>query len=511
MSAREGSSGSTRIRAILRRLGLLLSGALVVLLAVAVVGAAAWRPAATPAAIVASPISVGSGATSWVCAPAPALPTAGAGADIEYDPDLGTGGGRIATIVELTAIAPADPPSMLVGPLGEEGAEAGTSGSLATSSQPDVADPVTAVVEPTTDGVPLVAGVSVARADSGDLRGLSAATCQQPVTNAYLVGGATELGSSTRLVLANPGDTAASVTLSGWGATGPLTVAGAPIVVPAGGVRAVLLETISLESRLAVRIDVEGGRVVPTLQDSSLDGLIPSGTETIGVAADPATSITVPGVDLREDDGASAALRLVNPGDGPATVSVELLGAEGAEPLEGATDSVIEAGTVVDISLAGVSAGEYAVRVTSDEPVTGAVRMARTGTAGEDDPDTPPVDVAWLPAVGAVERGALPIPTQLVGTATVTVTNPGDAPSVVAVTAYSDAGEILAESTVELAAAVTAVVEIPDGTAAVTLEGDSILASALLSSSADDGPLIAASPVVGDPDVEQSVVVRVGS
>src|SRR5690606_40144427 len=84
---------------------------------------------------------------------------------------------------------------------------------------------------------------------------------------------------------------------------------------------------------------------------------------------------------------------------------------DGAAQLEGAVGSVVEPGTVVDISLAGVPSGSYGLRVTSDEPVTGAVRTVRTGTAGEDDPDTPPVDVAWTPATQPADRGVVPIPT----------------------------------------------------------------------------------------------------
>lgn len=499
---------TTRVRAVLRRVGLAVSGLLVVALTAGVVAAASLQapPEATVREV--EPQTVSSGATTWVCAPAPLLLTEGAGEDLEYDPDLDTGGGQISTRVELTAIGTGEAPQMSVGVLGGDAAGSDTAGVVATTSQPDVRAPFVGVVEPIGDAVPLVAGLSVARADSGDLRGLSVTGCQQPVTGAVLVGGSTELGSSARLVLSNPGDTAATVTLSGWGATGPLPEV-APIVVPAGGVRELLLETISLEPRIAIRLDVDGGRVVPTLQDTALDGFIPAGTEIVGPTADPTTELTVAGVDLTSAEGAAAALRLVNPGETAAAVTVEMLGPEGAFVLEGAQDSVIEPGTVADISLAGVPDGQYGLRVTSDVPVTGAVRLARTGTAGEDDPDTPPVDVAWLPASAPVDRGVLPIPTKLVDSVRLTVTNPGEAAIDVAVTGYDAAGEVVGESSIPLEAGQTQLVDAPEGAIAVVLEGDGLVGSLLLTADAADGPLVSASPIVADPYTEQSVAVRV--
>lgn len=501
---------SARVRAVLRRIGLLLSGVLVVALAGGVVAVASVQGQPEPTTIEVPRLSVGSGATSWVCAPVPTLPTAAAGEDLEYDPDLGTGAGQIGTITDVTAIGAAGRPVMTAGPIGEERTDVGGSGVVASLSQPDVAAPLVAVVEPEASGVPLVGGVSIARADVGDLRGLVASTCQQPVTSAVLVGGSTELGSSARLVLSNPGDTAATVTLTAWGATGPLSDP-PTLVVPAGGVRAVLLETVSLEPRIAVQIDAEGGRVVPVIQDSALNGLIAAGTEIVGPTADPTTELLVAGVTLSDAAGATASLRLVNPGDVAATVTVEMLGPDGPTQLEGAVDSVVEPGTVVDISLAGPANGTYGVRVTSDEPVTGAVRMARTGTAGEDDPDTPPVDIAWLPASVPVDRGVVPIPTDLVDRTAVTVTNPASSAVDVSVLAYDAGGRVVDEASVAVAPGATSPIEVPEGALVLVVEGPQVVAAAVVASDAADGTLVATYPMVADAYAERSVAVRVRS
>lgn len=504
---------SSRVTAALRRVGLVLTAVLVVALTVGVAAVARWLPDAATEDVAVAQQEVGVGPTTWVCPPAPVLPTAAAGEDLEYDAELGTGGGTVATLVDLRALDPdGAAPALTAAAIGADAGDAdegGTAGALTSLSLPGADETVVGVVEPTADGaVPLVGGLGIARADEGDIRGLTAATCQQPVTTALLVAGSTELGSSARLVLTNPGETAASVSLTAWGATGRLSEV-APVVVPAGDVREVLLQTLSLEPRLAIRIDVEGGRVVPTIQDSALDGLVPAGTEMIGTTADPTTLLALGPVSISDAPGASALLRLVNPGDQPATVAVEMLGPDGAEVLEGAESSVVEPGTVVDISLAGVPNDQYGVRVTSDQPVTGAIRIARTGTAGEDDPDTPPVDVAWLPAAAPLQRGVIPLPSDLVDSVAIGLTNPGGEDIEVAVAGYDIDGQVVLEDAVDLPAGAAAPVEVPDDVVALVLAGEGVLASQTLVAQAADGPLVAMASLVPDPYIEQSVAVRV--
>src|SRR5690606_32251452 len=126
---------------VLRRVGLALSGLLVLALTVGMGLAATLVGPPESREVEVEALNVGAGATTWVCAPVPTLPTAAAGEDVEYDPDLGTGGGAVATLSELTAVGSTDAPVMTVGPIGQEAGDAGTVGSLATISQPDVTDP----------------------------------------------------------------------------------------------------------------------------------------------------------------------------------------------------------------------------------------------------------------------------------------------------------------------------------------------------------------------------------
>lgn len=505
--------GGWSVRRALRGVGLVVSGAAVLALALAVTAAATWWSPSAARFVEAVPQVVGAGATTWVCPPRAQL-TDGDEAPDDADPDLGSGAATAPTSSELVAVGADAAPEVTSGPLGEQGSEAGTAGTLTQVTQAETEEPLVAVVAPTAAGVPLVAGAAVSRADSGDLRGLAASSCRQPAATSVLVGGVTELGASARLELVNPGETPATVRISGWGATGPLPET-TPVVVPAGQARSVLLETISLEPRLAIRVDADGGRVVATIGERRLDGLVPAGSETIGATADPATTLTVGPVPL-DDAGVGggeqpARLRLVNPGADPATVAVELLGPDGPVALEGSEGTVVEAGTVSDVSLSGVPAGSYTVRVTSDEPVAGSVELARSGEAGEDDPDTPPVDVASLPATVPTARGLLLVPDQLVDQVGLRVTNASPDADEIAARAYDADGEMTELDTLSVPAGSTAALEVPDGTVAVELTGTAVLASATLVADAPDGPLVSMLPLTPDPFVEQSVPVRVSS
>ncbi|MFV0425928.1 MAG: DUF5719 family protein [Beutenbergiaceae bacterium] len=494
------------VPSLLRRAGLVVSGAIVVALTAATVWVADSEPGPTPGTQAIPTYTVTAPTTSWVCAPAPTLPTVTAGSDIDYDPELGTGGGQVATAVELMAWSASSQPQLRFGSVAEQDLVDATTSTFARAAVVDISEPAVGVVSSEAGDVPLVAGLSLARAESGDLRALAVSTCQRPVTSAILVGGSTTLGASSRLILTNPGQTVATVALTGWSGTGPMPQI-APIVVPAGATRTLLLETISLEQRLAIRLDISGGSIAAFLQDSSLDGLVAAGTEMLSVAADPATTITLAPAPLRTD--ANAVLRLVNPQEDAATVSVDLLGAEGPQPLDGAQDFIIEPGAVVDVSLAGVPDGDYGLRVRGDVPITGAIRLTRAGEPGEADPDTAPLDIAWLTATTPVEHGLLPLPGELIDSAAVAMSNPGEGRVEVNVVAYDQGGSVSSSDTLTVDAGATAAVTVPPEAVLLEFSGGPIVASAVLTADAEDGPLISAISIVDDPYSEQVVTVRV--
>ena len=317
---------------------------------------------------------------------------------------------------------------------------------------------------------------------SGDLRGLTAAPCTQPSAMSWIVGGSIAAGSSAELRLVNPGVTPATAKVTLYGSIGRLSLpSNGEITVPAGGSSSLALETKgSQDPRIAVSVEADGGSVVPTLVTESLDGETPAGTDVITPGSAPATDLVIPGVEIVEpaaqgevpdaktsaDSSDTPAVRIVNPAAAPATVSVTMLGKDGARPLSGAQSVTIDAGSVFDIQLAGVPAGTYGVQVTSNTPVGAAARMVRSGGEYPARSKALVHDQAWAQAAlpGAADSGLLAVPRAASLSSAVTVANSGETTSV---TLSSLDGSW--KQDVKVAKGSSSVVEVPAKVSAVRL------------------------------------------
>mgnify|MGYP001268921200 CR=1 FL=1 len=279
----------------------------------------------------------------------------------------------------------------------------------------------------------LVAGAQVQSVEAEGFSGLTAAVCGEPSGSTWLVGGATTVGRTTLLLLANPTDVPSRVSLEIFGEDGPVSAPGmSAIDVPPGGQRVLSLAGFApgLESPV-VHVSARGGRVVASLQQSIVRGLDSTGVETIGAGADPAESLVVPGVRIVDALGTVRASGLADWADVAPVVRVGVPGSEGGEvevrvvPEGGGTGASFvvraEPGEVVDVPLDavvedaaadhdegddhvhGLQDGSYTVFVDAEMPVVAAVR-ASTAVNVETPADPvealhgPPSDVAWFAA-----------------------------------------------------------------------------------------------------------------
>ena len=463
---RRGSGSSRRHRrplgqTVARGVGILTS----VALAAAVGGVAWWEHAAptTPTPqLQALSLAQPGGATTYVCPHAPTNTLRGT--------DVGA-------MDSTTAIVPA------------KGTGAAQSATYAGRSVPT--DTVTSMnsaeggilaLVPADGRVANAVGSVTTLTKSGDLRGLTAAPCTQPAAMSWIVGGSIAAGSSAELRLTNPGVTPATAKVTLYGSIGRLSLpSNGEVTVPAGGSSSLALETKgSQDPRIAVSVEADGGSVVPALVTESLDGETPAGTDVITPGAAPTTDLVIPGVEIVEpasqgevpqaktgaDSSDTPAVRIVNPGQAPATVSVTMLGKDGARSLSGAQSVTIDAGSVFDIQLAGVPAGTYGVQVTSSTPVGAAVRMVRSGGEYPARSKALVHDQAWAQAAlpGAADSGLLAVPRSASLSSAVTVANSGAATSV---TLSSLDGSWRQD--VKVAKGSSVVVEVPAKVAAVRL------------------------------------------
>ncbi|KZM79854.1 DUF5719 family protein [Cellulosimicrobium sp. I38E] len=256
---------------------------------------------------------------------------------------------------------------------------------------------------------------------AGDLRGLAAASCARPGISQWLVGGSTQIGSSTQLVLQNPGLTPAVVQVDVWGQGGAAVLSGGgqQLVGPGEEVVTLVEAAAPEQRRLVVHVSATGGLVSAYLQHSTLDGLVPLGVDYVVPGAEPAHDLALSGVaSVGEavEDPHAPQLRLLAPGDAAGTARVTVFGADGPVPLRGVEDVALTPGVVTDVSLGGLPAGSYAVAVHADVPVVAGASVDRRGEA---DPDLlheeRQYDRAWIaaralaPATSAPAGGDAPV------------------------------------------------------------------------------------------------------
>ncbi|MCB2174980.1 MAG: hypothetical protein KQH57_04175 [Actinomycetales bacterium] len=397
-----------------------LSALVSVALVVGVVLAPGWEPASLTA-VDPLAVAVPPAPTDLVCpGPARLATEQEQGDDVAYDPQFDPApAASTMRVGAITVDRPTDPavPAQLFA-LGDRSAALAELTPAAGAGVARVTAPggvVTVRADPGDGGPAWIAGTTVVRTDSGDLRGLVAAPCRSAVNEAWLVGGSTTLGSSARLVLQNPGATPAQVSLEVWGPGGPVELAGAAqYIVPAGSERAVLLEGAAAEQpRIVVHVVASGGLVASYLQDSALRGLTPAGVDDVVPGAAPALRQVVPGVSVgaSEADGVDVSvLRLLAPEEA-GTAQVRVLGPDGEVPLPGGTDVALDAGAVIDLPLGGLPAGSYTVVVDADVPVLAGAMITRGVDAGAATrkPDLA-LERAWAASVQPGTVGPLALP-----------------------------------------------------------------------------------------------------
>ena len=464
---RRRKSASTRRHR--RSLGQTISrgvGALTSLALAAAVGGVTWweytAPTTPTPQLQALSLAQPGGATTYVCPHAPTNTLRGT--------DVGA-------MESATAIVPAKGDGAA-----KSATYAGRSIPTDTATSMSTAEGGILTLAPADGRVANAVGAVTTLTKNGDLRGLTAAPCTQPSAMSWIVGGSIAAGSSAELRLVNPGVTPATAKVTLYGSIGRLSLpSNGEITVPAGGSSSLALETKgSQDPRIAVSVEADGGSVVPTLVTESLDGETPAGTDVITPGAAPATDLVIPGVEIVEpaaqgevadaktgaDSSDTPPVRIINPGAAPATVSVTMLGKDGARPLSGAQSVTIDAGSVFDIQLAGVPAGTYGVQVTSNTPVGAAARMVRSGGEYPARSKALVHDQAWAQAAlpGAADSGLLAVPRATSLSSAVTVANSGETTSV---TLSSLDGSW--KQDVKVAKGSSSVVEVPAKVSAVRL------------------------------------------
>lgn len=258
-----------------------------------------------------------------------------------------------------------------------------------------------------------------------DFSGLLAVACQAPSADLWFVGGDTSIGREALLVVTNPTRVDAQIDILAFNGGGPVKADGLTgLAVPAGKTLVLQLASdLMNQSTLALHLTATGGSVAAWLQQRTMRGTIPGGSDFIAPATKLSKSLVIPGLLLRGTADAAAIiktrpeyadqtpmLRVFVPAaqSGQAaetgqtaqtgqagqtvTVTAQIFGAS-ARTFGTVLRQQVPVGVVTDIPITGLADGDYAAFVSADQPIRAAIRLPRTNKT-----KSPATDFAWLQA-----------------------------------------------------------------------------------------------------------------
>ena len=219
-------------------------------------------------------------------------------------------------------------------------------------------------------------GAMVAYSDSGDLRSLTAGGCVQSSVTSWIVGGATIVGSSSTLYVANPGNTTVNVKVTAWGASGEISLPsdGQLSIAPGKATQLALENSADADPQLALRVQAEGGRVAAWVASQKLDGESAAGSDIITSTASAGTSLTIGALSI--DKAASQITPQAAAADAAATPSPSAAASATATPSAKATAKV--SAKASGAAKAGATPSSKATAKASAKPSASATTAAAT-------------------------------------------------------------------------------------------------------------------------------------
>lgn len=252
-------------------------------------------------------------------------------------------------------------------------------------------------VQADSTAAPLMAGSQSQTVATETLRGFAAAACAEATSDAWLVGGSTDVGRTSLVLLSNPTTVLATVDLNVFGEAGPVDAPGSTgILVQPGEQRIVSLAGLApnLKSPV-VHVQSRGGQTTATLEQSSIRGIEPGGVELIAPTTTPALQHVIAGVRLLAPPAAEISGTDAGIADGTPSVRVLVTGTEPATVQVGVTSTTdgavgtsveveLEPGIASEVPLPELTEGTFSVSVTADQPVVAAARTETVGAEGKD-------------------------------------------------------------------------------------------------------------------------------
>ncbi len=254
------------------------------------------------------------------------------------------------------------------------------------------------------------------RDPSGRGRGMASTACAPAASDFWFVGGGAVAGRVTSVVLVNPDVTSAIVDVIIHGPEGEIdTPTTRGIVVPGQDRVTIRLDEVAPGvNGTAFHVIARSGRIGASVDDEQRSGLDAIGTDWIPAAAEPATTVYVPGI--LAGDG-PRVLSIVSTSDNDAIVSVRVLAQDGSYVPFERNSIVVPAGAVTTLDMAPAlpptpdGIAPAALELSADHPIVAGMRQFFGGrnvqneasfTAGAQ-PFSGPAAVSGLPVRAATD------------------------------------------------------------------------------------------------------------
>ena len=211
--------------------------------------------------------------------------------------------------------------------------------------------------------------------------GAGGALCSGPASSQWFVGASADITTKGRLIIVNSGLSDAVVDLNVFTENGkqPLRT----LNVPSKNYLVIAVDSLAPgDKTLTVNVLPRSGRINSFVIDEQGKGLRALGGDFVNPINTPSRSLVIPAIPnqgKRPGQGAAPAhvLRLLTPGEVDASVTVELLSADGVFIPVGLNSRAVSAGVVTEFTFSPkISSSAFAVKITSTEPVVAAVESS---------------------------------------------------------------------------------------------------------------------------------------
>jgi hypothetical protein len=213
------------------------------------------------------------------------------------------------------------------------------------------------------------------------------ALCTGPATSQWFVGGTADVTTKGRLIIINSGLSDAVIDIQSFTEIGKQPLRTINVVSK----NYVIIPIDSLapgDKSLTVHVAPRSGRIFAFMIDEQSKGLSTLGGDLINFAPGASKSVMIPAVPhqlVKNTKALPHTLRILTPGDVDASITAEVLSADGVFVPVGLTSRSISAGIVTDFQFTpNITSAIMGVRITSTEPVVAAIKST-VAVAGRKD------------------------------------------------------------------------------------------------------------------------------